>query len=295
MYVLMYKLALFISILLWPVAARAQVSFGVFADVQYYDGPPAGVRHYRQSLSKLQSCLQQLNRHSRLRLYVGLGDLIDRHLQSYDTVQAILGHALKPVYHVVGNHDLDVEPDQRTLVPEKLGLRQTWYTLVEKKWMFIFLNGYDLSFYTTDSTIVRQARHLTEDLKARHQPNYHPWNGAIGMEQQRWLKEQLVRAEQRGLKVVLFCHLPLWPHEAHALWNHEEILQTLQPYRCVKAWFNGHNHAGNYGVWEGIHCVNLKGMVDTPDENAFATVKLTRKKIIMKGYGREPSRRLRLR
>jgi hypothetical protein len=64
-------------------------------------------------------------------------------------------------------------------------------------------------------------------------------------------------------------------------------------YSCVKAYFNGHHHPGNYGFYQGIHFVNFKGMVNTP-ESAYALVSLTADSILIKGYGREPDRRLKI-
>jgi hypothetical protein len=55
---------------------------------------------------------------------------------------------------------------------------------------------------------------------------------------------------------------------------------------------NGHNHTGNYALQNGIHFVNLKGMVETENENAFSVVSFTGQKIEIKGFGREANRLL---
>lgn len=282
------------SLLACLPSSHAQVWIGAFADVQYCDCPSAGVRHYRQSLAKFRTCLEQFNQNTRLDFLVGLGDFIDRDLASYDSVQLILQRSKHNVYQVIGNHDLEVGPEHWASVPAKLGLTHRWYSIVKRDWMFIFLDGNDISWHTADSLTLRQARQMTGDLQARQRPNFHPWNGGIGPAQHTWLKTQLTSAERQHLKVALFCHFPLLPVDAHVLWNSEEILATLRSHKAVKVWFNGHNHAGNYVLWEGIHLVNLKGMVDTPDENAFAEIKLGKRRITIRGYGREPSRRLRL-
>lgn len=70
---------------------------------------------------------------------------------------------------------------------------------------------------------------------------------------------------------------------------------VLEPYTCVKAWFNGHDHKGNYGVQEGMHYATLHGMVDTPDTNAYALVEVYADRIVVVGSGRETSRSLGLR
>ena len=58
----------------------------------------------------------------------------------------------------------------------------------------------------------------------------------------------------------------------------------------VKIWLNGHNHAGNYGKFEGIHFVNFKGMVDTETENAFSILTFFNNRIEIEGFGREKNR-----
>ena len=76
------------------------------------------------------------------------------------------------------------------------------------------------------------------------------------------------------------------------LWNDEVLTEILKEYSCVKAYFNGHNHAGNYGENAGIHYLTFKGMVDTPDQSAFPIVPLKNDTISVKGHGREVSRKL---
>jgi predicted phosphodiesterase len=84
------------------------------------------------------------------------------------------------------------------------------------------------------------------------------------------------------------------PFEAHALWNSEEVLSVLSKFENVKLYLNGHNHAGNYAFQNGIHFVNLKGMVETETENAFSIISFSDKQIEIKGFGREESRILNL-
>jgi hypothetical protein len=71
-------------------------------------------------------------------------------------------------------------------------------------------------------------------------------------------------------------------------------LELIDRYPCVKAYFNGHYHAGGYTEINGIHMVNFHGMVDTR-QDAFAVVTLTSDSILIRGFGREPDRKLRIR
>ena len=278
--------------IMYSESSFAQVQFGAFADCQYCNCETAGSRFYRNSLGKLEVCIQQFNQNKRIKFVVGLGDLIDRNLASYDRVNAILDHSKHRVYNVAGNHDFGVEKNQLDQVPKKLHLQKTYYSFTKKNWMFIFLNGNEITVNSNDSEIVKQAETMLAKLKQENKPNTYEWNGGMSQEQINWMKQQLQKAENKNLKVVLFCHYPLLPLEAHTLWNSEEVLTILEKYDNVKLWLNGHNHAGNYAFQDGIYFVNLKGMVETANENAYSEVILSDNKIIIKGYGREPNRSL---
>lgn len=269
-----------------------QIHFGVFADCQFCNCETEGSRYYRDSSGKLADCIAHFNKNKQLGFVVNLGDLIDRNFESYTLLEPVLKQIEKPLFHVPGNHDLEVEPALRSQVPRVLGLAQMYHSFQKEDWHFVFLNGNDISFLSSNPDVVRQAEKITTRLKAEGKPNYHPWNGGLGHKQLEWLENQLQEAENNNLKVAVFCHYPLLPLESHTLWNQEETLALLEKYSCVKLWLNGHNHTGNYTFHHGIHFVNLKGMVETKTENAFAEIVLSSDVIEIKGYGREESRKL---
>ena len=57
-------------------------------------------------------------------------------------------------------------------------------------------------------------------------------------------------------------------------WNGQEILDVLDKYDCVKAYFAGHLHEGSYGVRKNVMHVTFKGIVET-SPNTYAFVKLS--------------------
>jgi hypothetical protein len=118
-----------------------------------------------------------------------------------------------------------------------------------------------------------------------------PWNGGIGSDQMNWLNDQLSMAEKAKRKVIVMCHFSLFSSRDHNLFNNDALFALMNHYPCVKAYFNGHYHAGDYQEKDGIHIVNFKGMVSTK-QNAFSVVTLTSDSILINGYGREPDRRL---
>ena len=103
------------------------------------------------------------------------------------------------------------------------------------------------------------------------------------------LMMSLMNSEEADEKVFLFCHFPVWPDNNHNLLNYKEVLSILEKYQNIVAWFNGHNHAGNYGNFNMIHFVTIKGMVETETNNSFALVEVYNNKLWIKGYGREKS------
>ena len=70
------------------------------------------------------------------------------------------------------------------------------------------------------------------------------------------------------------------------------MLALVSRHRHLVAWFNGHNHTGNFGLHDGVPFVNLKGMVETADTSAFSTLALHAERLILTGQGREISREL---
>jgi hypothetical protein len=74
------------------------------------------------------------------------------------------------------------------------------------------------------------------------------------------------------------------------MWDAPRILDLLGSHSAVAAWFNGHNHEGNYGTLGTTHFVNFKGMVDTPDQNTFAIADVFADRIEIRGFGREEDR-----
>lgn len=272
--------------------AYPQISFGVFADCQYCDCNTMGSRFYRNSIDKLDQCILQFNTDQNLEFVAGLGDLIDRDFESFNALKPILKESIHPVYHVTGNHDLEVDKDKLEMVPEALGLEQTYYSFEKEGWLFIFLDGNDITLNSANPEIVAKAEKMLAEMKTNDQPNANDWNGGIGSEQISWFEKQLKQAGAKNLKVVVFCHYPLLPLEAHTLWNQQEVLEILKKYNNVKLWLNGHNHAGNYVHRHGIHFLTMHAMVETENQNAFARITLSNNKIEIRGYGQEPDRTL---
>ncbi|MFT4541258.1 MAG: manganese-dependent ADP-ribose/CDP-alcohol diphosphatase [Planctomycetota bacterium] len=266
-------------------------AFGVVADCQYCAAPARGVRQYADSRWKLEACVDHLETLAPSYV-VHLGDFIDRGFESFDVVAPIYDALTCDKYHVLGNHDYSVADELKASVPQKLGLPSNYYEFAVDDWRFVVLDGNDISLY---AHIEGSAEHTAAlDFHSKHVPNAPVWNGALGSKQLEWLESVLRRAEAASEKVILYCHFPVFPEANHNLWNANELLDLIEPYSCVKAYMNGHNHAGNYAIRDGIHFLTLKGMVDTR-HTSYAVVEVYGEHLSVMGFGREIERSLRVR
>lgn len=265
---------------------HTEYAFGVIADCQYCADQGTGERKYALSKDKLTKCVTHFNTLD-LEYVIHLGDFIDRDFKSFDVLNPIYNQLQVPKYHVLGNHDFSVADDLKKDVPQKMGLASKYYDFKVKGWRYVVLDGNDVSFHAypkdSDDYIKAKEYYLTNKIKSPK------WNGAIGPKQCSWLKSVLEKATQNDEPVILFCHFPVYPKNSHNLWNAEELISILESYPCVKAYINGHNHAGNYAIKKGIHYLTLKGMVDT-QQTSYAVIEVNQHHIQVTGYGREKDR-----
>ncbi len=267
---------------------KPSFEFGLISDVQYCDCDPSGVRYYRNSISKLQEATATLNQHN-LEFTVQTGDLIDRNVESFNTILPYFNKIEGKKYHLLGNHDFAVPTDE---VVDILGMKNQYYDFAEKGWRFVVLDTNDISMYANEpgSPKYQQAEKMYNQLKASGAKNAQPWNGGVGTEQMTWLHNVLKKSAKNHEKVVIIGHHPVYPANEHNAWNDSEIMQELESAGNVVAYFNGHNHAGNYGEKNGIKYVNFEGMLDTPDTNAYAIVKAFKDRLEIDGFGRVADR-----
>lgn len=264
-------------------------SFGVLADVQYCDCDPSGTRWYRSSLVRLSEALETF-KSANTEFVINMGDLIDRDYESYRPVLGILETSGLQIYHVLGNHDYSVEQKYKRRLPLLRDNKNLYYSFAFDNFRFIFLNGNEISTYSSSSrSVIREANTLIDKLKAEGRENAVDWNGAIGSKQLEWLDNELKAATENNESVFIICHFPVWPENIHNLLNSDAVTGILKKYSNIIAWMNGHNHQGNYGNTNMTHFVTFKGMVETDNSNSYAVVEVYRNKIWIKGSGREKS------
>ncbi len=269
--------------------------FGVIADPQYADVDPKleHDRFYRNSPNKLAAAIDTLNGED-LAFVVTLGDLIDRDWESFDRILSVYDGLRHENVLLPGNHDFSVSPERLAEVHARLGMPAAWHHFSRGGIRFVIIDGNEISLFSTPQGHDRHAEACTrlEELEAAGAINAMPWNGGISERQFSWLEQTLADARERGEAVIVMGHYPLYPENAHNLWNGERLVDLFERSGNVIAYLNGHNHAGNLGHIGSTWYVNFKGMVDTETQNTFAVVEVYQDRIEVIGYGREESRSL---
>lgn len=265
---------------------------GIIADCQYCNCEVKWGRHYKKAPQRLKEAVATLNKDS-LVYTIHLGDFIDQKMKSLDSVLPTWNTLKSKSYHVLGNHDFDVGETNKERIIKKLNLKNRYYSFIENDWRFIVLDGNDLSFYgSTSKEKKQQTDSIFNVLKDKDLPYLKKWNGALSTAQIKWIKEELDKAVKENQKVGFYCHFPIYPVDNDNLWNREQFLALIKPYKNVKIFFNGHNHNGAYEFINNVHYLTFKGMVDTENTSAFAKVKFYKDTIYVQGFEREPSRKL---
>lgn len=277
-------------------AARAGFEIGLATDAQYADLEAKGTRHYRRSIAKLGAAVEHGNGRG-VAFCVHLGDLIDRDWRNFEAILQPLGASRPRWHHLLGNHDFEVADELKAAVPGRLGLAARHWTLTHERIRFVALDTNDVATYAQAAGSPGHAvaaRELAR-LQAAKVRQAKSWNGAVGPAQLAWFERECGAARAAGQRVIVLAHHPVYPDNEHNLWNAAEVLQVLDRHPHVVAWLNGHNHAGAYGERNGVPFLTLRGMVETADQNAFATARILADRIVLSGHGREPSREMKLR
>lgn len=266
--------------------------FGVIADPQYADVDPMGSRHYRKSIGKLRTAIQDLNKHD-LHFVATLGDIIDRNFESFDDIMPLYEDLKAPRRFVMGNHDFAVAEADKSKVQDRLGMKSAYYSETFQGWHFIYLDGTDVSTYRygKESSLTANALTTRKEIAADQERRVPIYGGAVGGKQLEWFSMELQRAKDEKKRVIVFSHFPAFPlRDSYNLWNDQEVVGLIAKHSHVVAYMNGHRHKGHYDVNGGCHYMNFKGMVETIDKSAYAVVRCYSDRLEIEGYETEADR-----
>ncbi|MBN2367259.1 MAG: calcineurin-like phosphoesterase family protein [Calditrichaeota bacterium] len=155
-----------------------------------------------------------------------LGDIMYDDLSLYDDYTNVLKEIGLPFYHVPGNHDTnyDAEGDRNSMETYKRHFGPPTYAFEYGKVSFIVLD--------------------VMDYKGRNEKGAPQFDGRIGPEQMKWLKNYLSHVPKDHL-VVLNMHFPIWTfvgsHPSLQVLDRDTLAQVLinHDYRLALA---GHMH-----------------------------------------------------
>lgn len=267
-----------------------QVRFGLIADIQYCDCETRGNRYYRNSLEKLEACVEDLNTEN-VDFTVNLGDLVDRDTPSnLDAVLTRLRKLNKPAHNTPGNHDYGDITDNNALY-KQMGMPASYYSFTQKKWRFIMLNTNEVASYANIAGTPLQAEYdeMKMKIKESGRRNGADYNGGISRAQLEWLKSELKTAEKKKQNILVFSHHPFYAAPGLTALNDLDVVDALTACPNVKGVICGHHHPGDFGTYQNIPFITTEGMIETADQNAYGIVEIYTDRIVLNGKGRTKS------
>ena len=128
--------------------------FGIVADPQYAPVVPnlTSNRYYSNSLWKLSEAIEVFNKED-LQFVATLGDIIDRHWESYAHILPLYDKLKHDRFFVLGNHDYDVAAEYLRSVVRTIGMKKAYYDFAGGGYRFIVIDGNDISLFAPPRTI----------------------------------------------------------------------------------------------------------------------------------------------
>lgn len=268
------------------VKARSQkpiLRFGVIADSHYAQRPTERNRYYKQSIDKMQECISVFNNEN-LDFAIHLGDFKDQAikpktkqtLEFLTTIETEFTRFKGPVYHVVGNHDVDS-------ITKTQFLKNVTNTGVNTNLSYYSFDIQDFHFVVLDANYDETGKDhfYLEGVDWRHcfVPDF----------QLQWLQNDLQNTTKPTL---VFIHHPIFEYYREGVKlhvdNYENVQNILEKSGQVMAVFQGHVHEERMAQKNNIHYITHLGMVDYSglENNSFSIVEIYPDQIQIHGYKR---------
>lgn len=245
------------SIPLFADESKRAVRLGLVTDLHYADKAPAGTRHYRETLAKLEEAAKQFQQDQPDHV-VELGDFID----AADSVEVEKGY-LKRInkdfsalpgkkHYVLGNHCVYTLTKEEFL--EGVGQKKSYYAFDAGGFHFVVL---DACFCSDGQPYGRKNFEWTD-------PN-------IPADQVEWLAADLKAA--RG-NTIVFIHQRLDVSNSYGVKNAAQVRKVLEDSGKVLAVFQGHSHENTLKDINGIHYCVHRAMIEGSgkENNGYSTV-----------------------
>ena len=236
-----------------------EVKAGLVTDLHYADKPPAGTRHYRETLTKLTEAASQFEK-DRPAFLVELGDLIDA-ADSVSTEQRYLRTVNREFsaicqnrHYVLGNHCVD------TLKKDE------FLSTVEQQKSYYSFDVEAVHFVVLDAC-------FRSDGVPYQRKNFQWTDSNIPPAELEWLAADLNATDK---PVVVFAHQRLDVSNSHGVKNNAEVRRILETSKNVLAVFQGHSHQNDLKEIGGIHYCTLVAMVEGSgtDSNGYSLLNI---------------------
>ena len=244
----------------WSAVERSQLRIGLVTDLHYADKPPAGSRHYRETLAKLDEAASEFAEEP-LDFIVELGDFIDAadsvqdELRYLDTINRKFAKICDQRHYVLGNHCVDTLTKQEFL--GAVGKEQSYYSFDSGGLHFVVLD----SCFRSDGEPYGRRNSKWTDTN-------------IPESELTWLEKDLHSTTN---KTIVFAHQRLDVNNHYGVKNAAAVRSVLEQSSKVLSVLQGHSHKNDLNEINGIHYCTLVAMVEgrRTDSNGFSVMDVT--------------------
>lgn len=231
--------------------SEPDVRLGMVTDMHYADKVPAGSRHYRETLVKLEEAAERFQQ-DRPDHVVELGDFVDA-AESVEVERLYLKRINRDFaalpgqkHYVLGNHCVYTLTKDEFL--EEVGQKRSYYSFDSRGFHFVVL---DACFRSDGMPYGRKNFQWTD-------PN-------IPNDQVEWLQADLQAASG---KTIVFVHQRLDVSNHYGVKNAADVRKVLEDSGKVLAVFQGHSHKNDLKEINGIYyCVHRAMVEGSGDQN----------------------------
>ncbi|QEG02285.1 Calcineurin-like phosphoesterase superfamily domain protein [Stieleria maiorica] len=255
---------------------HAELRVGLVTDLHYADKPPAGTRHYRETLAKLAEAAAEFRR-CRIDMLVELGDLIDA-ADTVETEQRYLTTVNREFsaicddrHYVLGNHCVDTLKKDEFL--GAVGQSESYYSFDRNGFHFVVLDSC-----------------FRADGQPYGRKNFQWTDANVPQEELDWLASDLAATDNR---TIVLAHQRLDVSNNHGVKNNADVRRILEASGNVLAVFQGHSHQNDLNEIGGIHYCTLVAMVEGAGEenNGYSTMEIRQDGTIrVRGFRNQSSR-----
>lgn len=226
------------------------LKIGLVTDLHYADKAPAGTRHYRETLRKLDEAGKQFEK-TKPEFVVELGDLIDAadsvetELSYLKTINRRFSSICKNRHYVLGNHCVDTLKKDEFL--GEVGQKKSFYSFDQAGYHFVILDSC-----------------FRSDGKPYERKNFRWTDANVPDPELEWLESDLTDNQKPA---IVFAHQRLDVATHHGVKNANAVRKIFETAGNVRAVFQGHSHQNDLKEINGVSYCTLVAMVEGSGES----------------------------